>query len=230
MFWGIIIFLGLWIQPLAAGEALRDTPFNVGLALEQELESYSDLLAEDATISDSDEETTYFALFYGPLAPHAGQRGDIGKRTLIHATKVGYPIKAGLKDETNTKYPVYPDDLRVRLVRRQGKQLSYMASFTAALAEVLYDFMLRGGERRWQLGEHMITWKRSKKERIKPSPVENLREDVQNLNYMLSRGMMSSWDALILAETAELATKSLYALIQQGNASFLPIRQIQEGE
>lgn len=227
MFWGIIIFLGLWIQPLAA-EVLQDTTFNVGGTLEQQLDSYSDLWAQDVHISD--EETTYFALFYGPSAPHAGQRGDIGNRTLVHASKVGYPIKAGLKDDHNEKYPVYPDNFRVRLVRRQGKQLSYVASFTAALAEVLYDFMLRGGERRQQLGEHMITWKRDKKEQIKLSPVENLREDVQNLNYMLSRGMMSSWDALILAETAELATKSLYALIQQGNASFIPIRQIQEAD
>ena len=228
MFWVIIGLLYCWIQPLSA-EVLEDTPFNLGEQLAEQLENYPSLILNDLEVEDVQNES-YFPFFYGPNAVHTGQQGEIGTRVLDYARILAHPVKAGLKIETEAgggSYASYSDGSKVQLADRQVKEMSHIASFTTALGEVLSGLATQG-ERRQQLAEHMITWKRDVQGRIIRSPVENLREDVQNLNYMLSRGMMVSLDALILAETAQLASQSIYALISQGNSSFIPIRKLQE--
>ena len=228
MFWIIIGLLGFWGQSVSA-EVLKDTVFNIGGELRSQLNDYPSLVSEDLKITE--DETEYFSSFYGSAAKQEGQKGDMGNRILEYATKFAYPIKGGLKKEdlSGETYVTYQDSFKIRLADRQKKEISYVASFSAALAEVLHGFITQG-ERRRQLGEHMITWKRDEEQHVIKSPIENLREDVQNLNYILSRGTMTSIDALILAEAAQLASQSVHNLSAQGNSSFAPIRKIQEAD
>ena len=223
----IVLFLCFFSSvPKAEENLLKDVDFSVVDILTNELESYKHIIGLDndfkQKISDNDDTykdvKTYFDNFYSN--EDVPERKE---RLVLLASGLQYPLNMGIENSAE----IYSDAHLIQLGIRQNKLKSYLASYSVALSRFLQK-LAKQGDRRRQLGEHMISWKFDQNGKIIRSPIENLREDVQMLTYITTNTVLPTLDTMIIVDASKLATMALYALSAQGNISLGAYRKITE--